>query len=292
MSGADRGRRGAVVGGIGLVLAVAAIAYVAVAAYLFVFQRDYVFKPDGTLAAPAERGLDPIEIVTIRAEDAVDLTGWFVAPAAGRPTILYFHGNAGNLSDRSERFERILASGFGLLAVSYRGYPGSGGFPSEAALFSDALEIFDWLAARTQDIVVHGESLGTGIATYVAAERPARALVLEAPYTAALDIAAATYPWIPVSLLMRDPFLSREHIKRVDEPVLVVHGAEDRVIPVEYGRKLFEAAGEPKRLVIVEGAGHSNLWKKGLWPIVLEFLEEGGAGAQADVRRIPSRAGL
>lgn len=276
---------------IGLSVVVAVAAYVAAAGYLFLFQRDYVFKPGGTLAAPAELGLDPVEVVTLRAADETDLTGWFVPPAAGRPTVLYFHGNAGNLSERSPRFEQILASGFGFLVVSYRGYPGSGGFPSEAALFSDALEIFDWLDERAGDIVVHGESLGTGIATYVAAERPALALVLEAPYTAALDIAAVTYPWLPVSFLMRDPFVSREHIKRVEEPLLVVHGTADRVIPVEHGRKLFEAAGEPKKLVIIEGAGHADLWKRGLWPIVLEFLAENEAAAQAEVRRIPSRAG-
>ena len=99
---------------------------------------------------------------------------------------------------------RSLASGFGLLAMSYRGYPGSGGRPSETALFSDALEIFDWLAERTSDIVIYGESLGTGIATYAASKRPARALVLEAPFTAAVDIAATQYPWVPVGLLMRD----------------------------------------------------------------------------------------
>jgi fermentation-respiration switch protein FrsA (DUF1100 family) len=262
-------------------------AYLAAAGYLYVFQRDYVFKPGGTLAAPVE----PIEVVTIRSADDTALTGWYAEPQPGRPTLLYFHGNAGNVSGRAERFEEVLASGFGLLAASYRGYPGSEGSPSEAALFADGLALFDWLAERSDDIVVHGESLGSGVATYVAAERPARALVLEAPYTAALDIAAATYPWIPVSLLMSDPFLSREHIKRVEEPVLILHGTADRVIPVEHGRKLFEAAGEPKELVIVEGAGHGDLWDRGLWQAVLGFLEKNGIGAQAAVRRIPSRAG-
>jgi fermentation-respiration switch protein FrsA (DUF1100 family) len=271
----------------GLLIAAAIGVYLAAAAYLFLFQRDYVFKPGGTLAVPAA----PIEIITIRSADDTDLTGWYVEPRPGMPTVLYFHGNAGNVSDRSERFEEVLASGFGLLAASYRGYPGSEGSPSEAALFADGLKVFDWLAERTDEIVVHGESLGTGVATYVAAERDARALVLEAPYTAALDIAAATYPWIPVSLLMRDPFLSREHIARVEEPVLILHGTADRVIPVEHGRSLFEAADQPKELVIVEGAGHGDLWKRGLWPAVLAFLEKNGVTAQAEVRRIPSRAG-
>jgi hypothetical protein len=291
VTGTEHRRRSIPLGALGGILALAVAAYVAAAGYLFIFQRDYIFKPGGALAVPAELDLGRVEIVAIRAADDTALTGWYVAARPGLPTLLYFHGNAGNISDRAERFEQVLASGFGLLAVSYRGYPGSGGSPSQAAFFSDALEIFDWLAARGEDVVIHGESLGTAVATYVAAERPARALVLEAPFTAALDIAAATYPWIPVSLLMRDPFVSREHIKRVEEPVLVIHGTRDRLVPVEHGRRLFEAARQPKRLAVVKGGRHSDLWDRGLWAMVLEFLEENGVGTQAAVRRIPSRAG-
>jgi fermentation-respiration switch protein FrsA (DUF1100 family) len=273
-----------------LIIAIAAplaIAYVAACAYLFVFQRDFVFKPGGTFSAPAAEGLAGVEVVTLTVRDGTRLAGWYRAAEPGRPTVLYFHGNAGNVSGRAERFRQIFGSGFGLLAMSYRGFPGSGGRPSEAGFFSDALEAFDWLAARTPEIVVHGESLGTGVATYVASEREARALVLEAPFTAALDIAAETYPWVPAALLMRDPFLSREAIRKVDEPVLILHGTADTVVPVELGKRLFEAAGEPKRLVIVEGAQHNDLWERGLWPAVLDFLQANGelepaAGARPD----------
>jgi fermentation-respiration switch protein FrsA (DUF1100 family) len=256
----------------GVVLLVAVVLYLGAVAYLFVFQRDYVFDPGGTLASPAEKSLPQVEVVTIRTNDGTELTGWFVEASSGRPTILYFHGNSGNISGRAKRFKQILDSGFGLLAVSYRGYPGSGGDPSEAALFSDALEIFDWLAARTTNIVIFGESLGTSVATHVAEERPARALVLEAPFTAALDIAAKTYPWVPVSLLMRDPFLTRDMIVKIDEPLLIVQGTNDDVVPVEQGKRLFALAHEPKKLAIIDGGTHSDLWDHGLWPIVLGFL--------------------
>jgi fermentation-respiration switch protein FrsA (DUF1100 family) len=267
--------------------------YLAAVCYLFLFQRDYVFKPGGTLTPVAQAGIPALEAVTIDAADGVKLIGWHVQAATGKPTVLYFHGNAGNFSERLPRFKQIAESGFGLLVMSYRGYPGSGGAPSEAALFSDALETFDWLSKRADDIVVHGESLGTGIAAYVAAERDVRALVLEAPYTAALDVAAETYPWVPVPYLMRDPFLTREYIKLVSEPVLIVHGTADRVIPVAHGRRLFEIAGEPKELAIVEGAGHGDLWRRGLWSIVMTFLEEHPRANQAEpeVRRMPSFAG-
>ena len=278
--------------GIGLIIALIVTAYLAAVAYLFVFQRDYVFRPGGALAQPAELGLPGVEVLEFRMGDGTVLTGWHADPAPGLPSVLYFHGNAGNLSDRADRFKKILASGFGLTAVSYRGFAGSGGEPSEAALFADALEIYDWLALRNDDIVIHGESLGSGIATHVAAERRARALVLEAPYTAALDIAAATYPWVPVAYLMRDPFLTRDHIKRVEEPVLILHGTADAVVPVEHGRRLFEAAGAPKQLAIIDGAGHSDLWERGLWPAVLDFLTTTAAAQPAaEVRRMPSFAG-
>ena len=178
--------------------------------------------------------------------------------------------------------------------MSYRGYAGSGGSPSEAALFSDALEIFDWLAERTDDIVVHGESLGTGVATYVAAERPARALVLEAPFTAALDIAAATYPWVPVALLMRDPFLSREHIR-------ASRSRCSSCTARPTGRSRSSTAGGSSRRRASRRSSsssrapaHSDLWDRGLWPVVLDFLKtERRRSAQAEpvVRRMPSLAG-
>ncbi|MGQ7794125.1 alpha/beta hydrolase [Faunimonas sp. B44] len=260
-----------------LLIAVPVAGYVAAAGYLYTFQRGYVFAPGTLLETPAEKGLEGVEIVTLERGDGVTLTGWYAPAAEGQPTLLYFHGNAGSMSGRADRFRQVLDSGVGLLAFSYRGYPGSGGAPSEAALFEDALAAFDWLAARTDRIVIHGESLGTAVATYAASRRPALALVLEAPFTAALDIAGATYPWLPVSLLMRDPFLSREHIRAVEEPILIVHGTADEVIPVAHGRALAEIAGPRAELEIVPDARHSDLWKRGLWPRVLQFLEESGA---------------
>jgi fermentation-respiration switch protein FrsA (DUF1100 family) len=170
----------------------------------------------------------------------------------------------------------VLASGFGLLAMSYRGYPGSGGKPSEKALFSDALETYDWLAERTSDIVIHGESLGTGIATYTASQRPEEALILEAPYTAAVDIAAERYPWVPVKLLMRDQYRSDDYIDEIDTPLLIVHGTADTTIPVRFGEELFEMALDPKQLSLIEGGTHGDLWENGLWPIALSFLQENG----------------
>ncbi|MDH3196326.1 MAG: alpha/beta hydrolase [Hyphomicrobiales bacterium] len=242
--------------------------------YLYLFQRDFVFKPGGELAAPADKGLADVEVRSYEMADGVRLTGWYARADAGKPSVLYFHGNAGNLSGRSDRFRTILASGFGLLAASYRGYPGSEGQPGERQMVADGLALYDWLAGQSDEIIVHGESLGTSIAVAVAASRDARALVLEAPYTAAVDLAAKQYPWIPVGLLMIDQFVSRERIGEVSEPLLIVHGSDDRIIPVSHGRRLHALAGEPKSLAVIDGAGHADLWPHGLWKHVLRMLAE------------------
>lgn len=262
-----------------MLVAILLAVYASAVGYLYAFQRSFVFVPGGTLATPAEKGLEGVAVVTLTTADGTELTAWYAEPETGRPSVLYFHGNASNLSARADRFRQIAASGFGLLAISYRGYPGSGGSPSEEALFADGLEAFDWLAERNERIVIHGESLGTAVAAYVAAERSPRALVLEAPFTAALDIARQAYPWVPVGWLMRDPFLSRERIASVDAPLLIVHGARDEIVPVEHGRSLFAAANEPKELRIFEESGHHDLWEDGLWQAVLEFLQtKAGSG--------------
>lgn len=206
--------------------------------------------------------------------DGTELAGWRAAPKPGLPVFLYFHGNAGNLSGRADRFRKVVGAGFGLAVFSYRGFAGSGGAPGEAEIFSDALEIFDWLAGQGAPVILYGESLGTGVATYVAAERQAAALILEAPYTALTAIAAETYPYVPVERLMRDQFRSLDRIVTVTEPLLIVHGTADAVVPFRYGRALFAAANEPKRFVPIEGAVHNNLWDNGLWPAVVQFLAD------------------
>jgi len=261
------------------ILIVVTIAYAMAAGFMYLSQRGFVFVPTGELSTPAEKGLDGVVVETVAMADGTDVTVWRAAPKLeGAPTVLYLHGNSSNLSARWKRFKEILDSGFGLYAPSYRGYAGSGGSPSEAALISDALEHYDRAAEAGTPIILHGESLGTGVATAVAAERPgAGLLVLEAPYTALVDMASERYPWLPVGLLMKDPMPTRERITRVKAPVLILHGTADHVIPVEHGRRLFGFAPEPKELVILDGVDHSDLWKNGLWDKV-QAVWRGRAG--------------
>ncbi|MCV0424632.1 MAG: lysophospholipase [Roseibium sp.] len=261
-------------------IVIVAFAYVAAAGYMYVNQRGFVFVPSGELETPAERGLEGVTVETVEMVDGTDVTVWSAEPStSGAPTVLYFHGNSKNVSTRSSRFKQILDSGYGLYAPSYRGYAGSEGSPSERAFISDALEHYDRLAATGTAVIVHGESLGTGVATAVVEQRPeAGLLVLEAPYTALVDMAYAEYPWLPVGLLMKDQMPTRERIGNVKAPVLIIHGTADQVIPVEHGQRLFERAVDPKHLKIVEGVGHSDLWKNGLWSEVIKNWESAAYG--------------
>jgi fermentation-respiration switch protein FrsA (DUF1100 family) len=193
------GRRGLIA------LAVLATAYVIALGALFVFQRSLIYHPIAYAAVPDATG-PSIQVVEITTDDGERLVGWWLPPQTGRPTILFFSGNGGGLSLQSGRWRRLAGAGVGFLALAYRGYEGSTGRPTEAGLHQDARASYDWLAERMapDDIVIHGFSLGTGVPSKLATERPARALILEAPYTATVDLARRQFPIAPVSLLLRD----------------------------------------------------------------------------------------
>jgi len=237
-------------------------------------QRKALYFPYAEIVAPASVGLPRAETLHLRTDDGESLLGWFVAPAPGRPLILYFHGNANGLADRGDRFQALTASGDGLLAVEYRGYPGSTGSPSEAGLLSDGeatyLKALS-LGVPAARIVVMGESLGTGIAVDIAARHQVGALVLDSPYSSIADVAASRYWMFPVRLLMRDQFRSDEKIGRVAAPVLMVHGTADATIPIRFAEKLFALAKAPKDFLPVEGAGHLALGL--VIPQVLEWID-------------------
>ncbi|MDO8534733.1 MAG: alpha/beta hydrolase, partial [Xanthobacteraceae bacterium] len=198
-----------------------------------------------------------------------------VPPRGDKPVVLYFHGNGGALWYRTERFRALVADGTGLLALSYRGYGGSTGRPSEAGLIADAEATYAFAAARypPERIVLWGESLGSGVAVALAAERPVGRIILEAPFTSAVDIAASVYPFMPVRYLMKDQFRSDQRIGQVKAPVLVLHGARDRIVPIAFGERLYELVRSPKRLVRFADGGHEDLDQHGALAAAKKFLE-------------------
>lgn len=251
--------------------------YAVVVAVAWGVQRRFVYFPDPTRVQPKALGLAEVEERWLHTADGTSVIAWYGRPRPGRPTLLYFHGNGGNLANRAAVVRRFMGEGFGVYMMSYRGYSGSGGAPSEAGNLADARLAYadlTGLGADPGEIVLYGESLGTGVATRLAVELPAAALVLEAPYTSIVDIGAGQFPFIPLRWLMTERYETIRIIGEVRPPLLVVHGEADRVVPVEMGRAVFAAAlkAEPKRLVTLPGAGHNNHERFGSFEAIVEFL--------------------
>lgn len=236
--------------------------YLVVCTVVWAGQGSSLYYPDPTRVSPAVAGVPEMVEVELHGADTAPLYSWWREPQAGRPVILFFHGNGGSVAGRAPRFAIWMDHGFGVLAVEYPGYGGSGGSPSENSITAASEAAWNWLSdagLKDQEIVIYGESLGSAVAVKLAAQHDARALVLEAPMYSVLSIAQSYYPYLPVKLLLRDPWLSGEHITNVRSPLLVLHGDRDTLIPIESGRALFDAASEPKEFVTVRGAGHNNL---------------------------------
>ncbi|MGI9404731.1 MAG: alpha/beta hydrolase [Hyphomicrobiaceae bacterium] len=255
-----------------------ALAYLTVLLAMFAGQRSLLFATDdgGSLAAANWIAIPGSERVQLTTSDNERLSAWYVAPAPGNSVFLFFHGKGGKLQLKKSRWQHITKTGAGVLALSYRGYPGSTGSPSEAGLIRDAETAYAWLRQRhaAEEIVIHGLSLGTGVAVALAAQVDARALILEAPFSAAVDVAAERYPIVPVRWLMHDTFLSRERISKVNMPVLIAHGTRDTTIPFAHAGRLFAHAIEPKKFVAIQGGEHNTLVHDGLYPHIWNFLNQ------------------
>ena len=256
--------------------AIAAALYLAALIALYVFQRSLIYYPDPTRYTPAQAGLSGVREVVIETQDGEHILAWWAPASPGRPTFLYFHGNAGGLITRADRIKRFAGAGFGVFMPAYRGYAGSSGKPSEAAIVADALLAYDYLrkaGIAPDDIIAYGESLGSGVAVQLAAARPVSALILDAPYTSLPDIGKHLYPFAPVATFMVDRFESKEHIAKVKAPILILHGTNDTTIPIELGRSLFDAAPEPKEMAAIQGAGHSDIYLFGAFTRLREFID-------------------
>lgn len=254
-------------------------------AVIFAFQRQLIYHPSGGEIDPASLGLANVTASRLTQADGNSNVVWSALASPGQPTILYFHGNGGGLQHRASRIKHLTDPGWGVQMMSYRGFSGSSGSPSEAANVADAVAAYDALRASgvaAHDIVIYGESIGTGVAVQVAAARPARAVVLESPYSSVADVAAGRFWYLPVRLAIRDPYLSMDHVARVGAPILMLHGTEDRIIPAAYARKLVAAVPGTKRYVEYPNGGHLVLYEDGAFDEVRAWIA--GHGQQAAAR--------
>jgi len=254
--------------------AVAVCLYVGTAAILYFTQRSMMYFPDPVHTSPAQAGMPEAQEVELKAADGEYSLVWHVAPRENRPVILYFHGNGGALRYRVERFHKLIRDGVGLVALEYRGFGGNGGTPTEAGLIADAEAAYAFAAARypAKQIVLWGESLGTGVAVALAAQKPVGRVILEAPFTSAAAVAAERYWYMPIRLLMKDQYRSDERIGQVTAPVLILHGVHDHVIAFAMGQRMFELTSAPKHIVRFLDGDHEDLDAQGALHAVGRFL--------------------
>jgi len=258
------------------IVIVSAVIYLIGIAVLYFKQRDMLFPiPPVGRTAPDTSGFPEAEEHVLATADNEKVIVWHVPAQFGRPVVLFFPGNGDFLAGRVSRFKAIASDGTGLVALSYRGYAGSSGSPSETGLLHDAAAAYAFATMRyaADRIVVWGFSLGTGVAVAIAAERPVARLILEAPYTSTVDVASAMLRIVPVGLLMRDPFHSDRRIAHVSVPLLIMHGDADPAIDITFGERLFTMAHEPKQFVRFPGGGHENLDDFGAMETARHFVD-------------------
>jgi pimeloyl-ACP methyl ester carboxylesterase len=237
----------------------ALIAYALIALYMFAMQRSFLYVPDIRDVAGEVSRLPGAEAITLTTPDGETLNAWWKPPAdETRPVYLYLHGNGANLTRRVGRFQRLTEDGSGLLAVSWRGYGGSTGSPTEAGLIADSRAAHDWISQRVaaNRLILFGESLGTGLAVRLAAERQAALLVLDSPYASIVALGARRFPWLPVRLLMQDQFRTDELAPLVRIPVVAQHCRTDWIIPLDEAERLMAAFPSRPRFTVIEGRCH------------------------------------
>ena len=243
------------------VMLIGASAYLGVGLILYLMQNRFVFQPsreiDGT---PDSAGLS-YEDVVFTAEDGVRLTGWYLPATDPRGTVLFCHGNAGNISHRIEMLSILYGIGLNTFIFDYRGYGASEGIPSEEGLYRDAEAAWNWLvetkSTNPANIIVYGRSLGGPVAAHLAGDHAPHGFILESAVSSIPDMADALYPWLPGRSLVRYGFSTVAHLRRVACPILVIHSRTDDLVPYALGRKIFDAAPEPKQFMEIIG-GHNR----------------------------------
>ena len=256
---------------VGITLLVVVAVLAAALGLLWLFQRRLLYFPTPGPVPPAASVLPGAEDVTFETADGLRLAGWFVPAPPGdpadrvgraRPAVLVCNGNGGDRSMRAPLAAALSRMGLAVLLFDYRGYGGNPGHPTEEGLAADARAALGYLAGRPEvdpeRVIYFGESLGAAVALRLATERPPAALVLRSPFASLAEVGRRHYPVLPVSLLLRDRYDSAALAGRLDAPLLVVAGGRDQIVPAGHSRRLFDAAPQPKRLIVLDGAGHND----------------------------------
>ena len=249
------------------------VAYLLLVGLSMVFEERLIFFPSRYPSGDWHPAGLQREDVAFATQDGVHLHGWYCPVPRPRCVFLMMHGNAGNITHRVDRITAWQRSlNVSVFVFDYRGYGRSTGQPNEPSVYSDARAAYHWLTAdqgiAPDDVVFFRELLGAAVALHLATEVPPRALILESPFTSAVELGQRAFPWLPVRCIMRNRFASIEKIGRYHGPLLIIHGTQDTVIPFTMGQTLFDRANEPKRFYAVAGADHNEVAVVGGRPYV------------------------
>jgi len=257
-----------------LIIAVVAI-YAAAVVYMYVFQRGLMYHPEREKYGLAHYNLSNTEEVTITSADGTKLQAWFRKPDNGCDMTVFLHGNAGSLDDRADKLKELAEMGYGFVIASWRGFGESEGSPTMEGIYNDARAAIEFAVSKgyaVDDIVLIGESLGSGVATQMATEYKFKGLFLITPYTSIADRGAEIYPLLPVHILTKDNYSVLDKIAGIKQPLLIIHGTKDTIIPHSHSEKIIAAAMEPKKLVIYPDIGHINYDKKDVFIQMRDFF--------------------
>ncbi len=253
-----------ILNGLGVLLLYAASLCGLMLLLLFFFQPRLLYYPNlpsrEITATPEDIGLsyEPVAIVT---EDRIRLDGWFIPARDARGVLLFFHGNAGNISHRLDSLKIFNDLRLSVLIFDYRGYGRSDGRPSEQGTYRDAEAAWRYLTEQRHvlphDIMLFGRSLGAAVAAYIASRHAPKVLILESAFTSVPDLAADLYPFLPARWLVRFRYNTEDYVRSINCPLLIVHSREDEIIPYTHGQRLFAAAREPKQFLEIRG-GHNE----------------------------------
>jgi len=252
--------------------------YVLLLIIVFFFQGNLLYHPttDNDLQNQAEREPAEIEKVKITTKDKINLIGWFYNRNLEEfKTILFFHGNAGSLENRTYKLNHFKNLNLNFLIIAWRGFSGNKGKPNEMGLYEDAKSAIKWLKAKgikEKNIILYGESLGTGVAVEVAQNKNYAGVILESPFTSMVNMGKKYYPFFPVSLLLKDKFESYKKINNIFVPVLIMHGKVDKIVPYDMGKKMYELANEPKFFYSQEYGDHMIEYDEKLLSALKKFI--------------------
>ena len=250
--------------------------YLIVLAILFIFQRNLLYHPSENNYFGDQLKVS-IEKIKIKTVDELELLGWFHEKDLGNfKTIIFFHGNAGALENRIHKINHFKEMDINFLIISWRGFSGNLGKPSEKGLYEDGESAINWLkrkGLKDNDIVLYGESLGTGIATHVAQNHKFAGVILESPFTSMVDAAKNVYPYFPIRFLLKDKYENDKKIKNLKSPILIMHGEADKIVPFWMGKKMYKLANEPKYFYFPEKDNHMMEYDEKMIVILMEYLK-------------------